>query len=63
LIIFIEEDIKRRKIAFVLVIASFLVWVLQIYNSLNDFKWSEFMGPTIQFVLMIGFYFAVKYEK
>lgn len=54
---------KRRKIAFVLVIASFLVWVLQIYNSLNDFKWSEVMGPTIQFVLIIGFYFAVKYEK
>ena len=54
---------KKSKIALILLILSFTLWIYQIINPSEQSSWDSYISPTIQFGLMIAFYFAIKYEK
>jgi len=54
---------KKSKIALILLIASFIVWIFQLYEANTASDWESIIGPTIQFILMIAFYFAIKKGK
>lgn len=54
---------KRNKIALALLLLSFVLWVFQLYELSDEVVSTSHIISSVQFLLMIAFYFAIKKEN